>query len=152
MTETLTLADALTAASACLVQARASLPRLEPTDTTFPAAWTASFPCSWIALMSAGKFFVIVFCSAVKDDPALAPQSRVTLGGVHLALAFTWLWHCAWQLALALHDGGLTAPVHDGAVYATEHPPWQLPEQLMPALPGVAVQPPVQPPLQTPAQ
>jgi hypothetical protein len=71
---------------------------------------------------------------------------------VHVAVAFAWLWQLAWHCALALQDGGVTVPLHEGAVYATEHPPWQLPEQLTPALPGVTVQPPVQPPVHEPAQ
>ncbi len=51
-----------------------------------------------------------------------------------------------------MHDGGVTVPTHEGFVYATEHPPWQLPEHMTDALPPLAVHPPVQEPAQEPAQ
>jgi hypothetical protein len=50
-----------------------------------------------------------------------------------------------------LHDGGVTVPTHDGFVYMTEHPPWQLPEHMTIA-PPLTVHPPVQLPLHEPAQ
>jgi hypothetical protein len=93
-----------------------------------------------------------VLVSAVICADALPWHARDTVGGVHVALAFAWLWQLAWHCALALHDGGVTVPLHEGFVTWTEHPPWQLPEQLTPALPGVTVQPPVQPPVHEPAQ
>jgi hypothetical protein len=85
------------------------------------------------------------------DAEALPVHPRLTVGGVHVALALAWLWQLPWQVALALHDGGVTWPVQTGFVYATEHPPWQLPEQLTLA-PPESVQPPVHPPLHVPAQ
>jgi hypothetical protein len=69
-------------------------------------------------------FVPIVVVSAVTWAEALPWQARDTEGGVQVALAFAWLWQLAWHCALALHDGGVTWPVHVGAVYATEHPPW----------------------------
>jgi hypothetical protein len=78
-------------------------------------------------------------------------QERLTVGGVQFAVALAWLWQLAWHCALALQDGGVTVPTHEGFVYATEHPPWQLPEHEAPAL-ALAVHPPVQLPLQLPAQ
>jgi hypothetical protein len=102
--------------------------------------------------MIAGKFAETAVVRAVICAEADPWHARLTVGGVQVALAFAELWQLAWHWALALHDGGVTAPTQEGAVYATEHPPWQLPEQLMPALPGVAEQPPVQPPVQEPAQ
>jgi hypothetical protein len=93
----------------------------------------------------------MVVVSAVICAEALAVQDQLTCGGVQFACALAWLWQLAWQFALALHIGGVTCPVQTGFVYATEHPPWQLPEQLTLA-PPVSAQLPVHPPLQLPAQ
>ena len=120
-------------------------------ETTVPAALTASGPCVCTAAMIAGKFVWTVAVSAVSSAEALATHEKLTCGGVQVACALASLWQLAWQFALALHDGGVTCPVQTGFVYATEHPPWQLPEQLTLA-PPVSAQLPVHPPLQLPAQ
>ncbi len=88
LNETLTLADALAAPAISPAQPTASPPRLVPAVTTFPAAWTASGPCTWIAEMIAGKFFETVLTRAVTCAEALPWQERLTDGGVHIALAF----------------------------------------------------------------
>ena len=131
----------------------ASVPRAEPVDTTAFAAATASGPCVWTASMIAGKFVPIVVTSAVICAEALPVHWRLTVGGVHVALALAWLWQLAWQFALALHDGGVICPSHVGAVAVPVHPPLQvaLAPQLTPAFP-VMVQLPLHVPLQVPAQ
>ena len=57
---------------------------------------------------------------------AEAPHSRVTVGGVHIALMSAWLLHEAWQFAEALHIGGVISPSHFGAVAVPVQPPLQL--------------------------
>jgi hypothetical protein len=47
-----------------------------------------------MTLRSAGKFFVIVAVRAVIPEETSPVQLRLTDGGVQLALALTWLWHC----------------------------------------------------------
>lgn len=135
------------------MHAARSLPALAPADTTVPAAWTASFPWSSTALSSAGKFFVTVAWSAVICDVAVPVHERATLGGVQVALAFTWLWHWAWHSALALHEGGVTCPSHLGAVAVPVQPPLQVAfaPQLTPPL-ALILQSPLHVPLHVPAQ
>ncbi len=153
LTETVTLADAEVAATTWALHDRASTPRFAPTCATVPAAWTASFPLVWIAARIAGKFFVIVVCSAVSCDDAVPVHERLAEGGVHDALAFTWLWHWAWHCALALHEGGVTCPSHFGAVAVPVQPPLHVAvaPQLTEALP-VILQSPLHVPLQVPPQ
>jgi hypothetical protein len=87
--DTETLADAVTAPAACEEHERASAPRPEAAVATVLTAWAASAPFTLKALRSVGKFFATVACSAVSCVDADAVQSRATVGGVHLALAFT---------------------------------------------------------------
>ena len=59
-----------------------------------------------------------------------APVMRSAMcGGVQLALAWTFASHFALQSALIC--GGLTVPVHFGAVILAEQEPVQVPEQLV---------------------
>ena len=80
-------------------------------------------------------------------------QLKLTEGGVHVALALTWLWHCPVHCALALQEGGVTWPSQVGAVAVPVQPPLQvaLAPQLTPAFP-VIVQSPLHVPLHVPAQ
>ena len=57
---------------------------------------------------------VVVRAVTAADAPPV--QERLTWGGVHVALAFAWLWQLPWQFALALHEGGVIEPSQDGAV------------------------------------
>ena len=100
-----------------------------------------------------GKFLLTVLTRAVTCAVAVPTHERLTVGGVQLALALTWLWQLAWHWALALHDGGVTVPSHLGAVAVPVQPPLHVAfaPQLTPALP-VMVQLPLHVPLQVPAQ
>jgi hypothetical protein len=148
---TFTLVSATPAAAICVLHDTRSTPSLPPIETTVPAALTASGPFVCTAAMIAGKFAWMVVVSAAICAEALPVHAKLTVGSVQFACALASLWQLAWQFALALHEGGVTCPVQTGFVYATEHPPWQLPEQLTLA-PPVSAQLPVQPPLHVPAQ
>jgi hypothetical protein len=104
-------------------------------------------------LRRAGKFFAMVAWSVVSCAEAAPLQSKLTVGGVHVADAFTWLWHCPVHCALALHEGGVTWPSHVGAIAVPVQPPRHvaLAPQLTPAFP-VILQSPLQVPWHVPAQ
>jgi hypothetical protein len=101
----------------------------------------------------AGMFVLTVVMSACRLLDALAPQSSVAAGGVHVAVASTLPWQLAWHCAFVWQDGGVISPSHCGAVPVVVHPPRQ--RTFAPQLtiaPAWILHSPVHVPLQTPAQ
>ena len=161
MTETFTLAAAVTDAFAATPAQAMALPlalatpetTAWPVVTSLPAAWTASGPCTCSASMMAGMFVCTVVTRAVMLALAVPEHCSVTAGGVHIAVRFAWPEQLPWQLTSELHLAGVMVPSHLGAVTATLQPPLQvaMPLQLMPPI-AVILQLPVHLPLQVPSQ
>ena len=121
--------------------------------TTCPPAVIASCPLASSAPTSFGPFVCNVVTSVPMSPVVLPWQSRLTVGGVQLAVASAWLWQLAWQFASAMQLGCVISPSHLGAVAVPMHVPLQLAiaPQVTLAL-ASSLQSPVQLPLQLPLQ
>jgi hypothetical protein len=95
----------------------------------------------------------MVVTSVMSWPLTMPPHWRLTLGGVHMAASDAWLWQLAWQLADALHIGGVICPSHFGAVTITLQPPRQvaIPLHMTPPI-ALILQLPLHVPVHVPSQ